>query len=79
MKQISATVVMLAITSGFHKKRHLSTHAPIESSDLSISSITLAEQVRTVDKSRLFYHVGRVSKETMKAANQVVKISMGIK
>ena len=54
------------------------THIPIESSDLSVSSIALAEQVRTVDKSRLIHYVGRASKESMDAVDQALKVSMGV-
>ena len=60
----SPTVIVLAITSRCKKKQNMPTHIPIESSDLSMSSIALAEQVRTVDKTRLTRYVGRASKES---------------
>ena len=72
------TVIVLAITSRCQKKKNMPTHIPIESSDLSMSSIALAEQVRTVDKSRLIHYVGRASKESMEAVDQALKISMGV-
>ena len=74
----SPTVIVLAITSRFHKKRHLPTHVPIESGDLSKNSIALAEQVRTIDKSRLIHYVGRASKETMDFVDNAWKVSMGV-
>ena len=74
----SPTVIVLAITSRFHKKRHLPTHVPIESGDLSKDSIALAEQVRTIDKSRLIHYVGRASKETMDFVDDALKVSMGV-
>ena len=74
----SPTVIVLAITSRFHKKRHLPTHVPIESGDLSKNSIALAEQVRTIDKSRLIHYVGRASKETMDFVDDALKVSMGV-
>ena len=74
----SPTVIVLAITSRCQKKKSMPTHIPIESSDLSMSSIALAEQVRTVDKSRLTRYVGRASKESMSAVDQALKISMGV-
>jgi mRNA interferase MazF len=43
-----------------------------------MSSIALAEQVRTLDKSRLIHYVGRASKESMEAVDQALKISMGV-
>ena len=74
----SPTVIGLAITSRCQKKKNMPTHIPIESSDLSVSSIALAEQVRTVDKSRLIHYVGRASKESMEAVDQALKVSMGV-
>ena len=75
----SPTVIVLAITSRFHKKRHLPTHVPIESGDLSKNSIALAEQVRTIDKSRLIHYVGRASRETMDFIDNALKVSMGVR
>ena len=74
----SPTVIVLAITSRFHKKRNLPTHVPIESGDLSKDSIALAEQVRTIDKSRLIHYVGRASRETMDFVDDALKASMGV-
>lgn len=74
----SPTVIVLAITSRFHKKRNLPTHVPIESGDLSKNSIALAEQVRTIDKSRLIHYVGRASRETMDFVDDALKVSMGV-
>ena len=74
----SPTVIVLAITSRFHKKRNLPTHVPIESGDLSKNSIALAEQVRTIDKSRLMHYVGRASRETMDFVDDALKVSMGV-
>ncbi|MBQ7829802.1 MAG: type II toxin-antitoxin system PemK/MazF family toxin [Clostridia bacterium] len=74
----SPTVIVLAITSRCQKKKYMPTHIPIESSDLSMSSIALAEQVRTVDKTRLTRYVGRASKESMEAVDQALKVSMGV-
>ena len=74
----SPTVIVLAITSRCKKKKNMPTHIPIESSDLSMSSIALAEQVRTVDKSRLIHYVGRASKGSMEAVDQALKVSMGV-
>ena len=74
----SPTVIVLAITSRFHKKRNLPTHVPIESGDLSKDSIALAEQVRTIDKSRPIHYVGRASRETMDFVDNALKVSMGV-
>lgn len=74
----SPTVIVMAITSRIQKNRYLPTHIPIESSELSMNSIALAEQVRTIDKSRLVCYVGRIDKESMKAVDQALKISIGV-
>lgn len=74
----SPPVIVLAITSRYQKKKFMPTHIPIESSDLSMRSIALAEQVRTVDKSRLIHYVGRASKESMEAVDEALKVSMGV-
>ena len=74
----SPTVIVLAITSQYHKKHKLPTHVSIEGSGLHVNSIVLAEQVRTVDKARLTCYVGRVSTVSMEAVDRAVKISMGV-
>ena len=74
----SPTVIVLAITSRYQKKKNMPTHIPIESSDLAMNSIVLVEQVRTIDKSRLIHYVGRASKESMEAVDQALKISIGV-
>ena len=46
---------------------------------LSKDSVALAEQVRTLDKSRLTECIGRVDAETMGEIDKAIKISMGVK
>ena len=36
------------------------------------------EQIRTIDKSRVEYYIGKISRETMMRIDEVVKISLGI-
>ena len=72
------TVIVLAITSHYHKKKRWPTHVPIDGSGLPVNSIVLAEQVRTVDKTRLTCHVGRASTASMEAVDRALKISMGV-
>lgn len=74
----SPTVIVLAITSQYHKKKRLPTHVPIDGSGLPVNSIVLAEQVRTVDKTRLSCYVGRVSTVSMEAVDRALKISIGV-
>ena len=44
-----------------------------------LTGILFAEQVRTLDKSRLTECIGRVDGETMNEIDQAIKISMGVK
>ena len=74
----SPTVIVLAITSRYQKKKNMPTHIPIESSDLAMSSMVLVEQVRTIDKTRLIHYIGRASKESMEAVDKALKISIGV-
>ena len=74
----SPTVIVLAITSRYQKKKNMPTHIPIESSDLAMNSIVLVEQVRTIDKTRLIHYIGRASKESMEAVDKALKISSGV-
>ena len=74
----SPTVIVLAITSRYQKKKNMPTHIPIESCDLAMSSIVLVEQVRTIDKTRLIHYIGRASKESMEAVDKALKISIGV-
>ena len=74
----SPTVIVLAITNQYHKKHQLPTHVPVEGNGLPVSSIVLAEQVRTVDKARLVRYIGRASNLSMEAVDHALKISMGV-
>lgn len=74
----SPTVIVMAITGRFGKKQDLPTHIPIESDGLDMNSLALAEQVRTIDKSRLIHYVGQASQESIASVNQALKISMGV-
>ena len=53
----SPTVIVLAITSRCQKKKNMPTHIPIESSDLSMSSIALAEHrtAAEIDETEFFH------------------------
>lgn len=74
----SPTVIVVAITSRFHKRRDIPTHIPILCHSLPVDSIVLAEQIRTLDKARLEEYIGRVSKTTMNEIDRAIKISMGV-
>lgn len=74
----SPTVVVAAIT-GRPKKAELPTHYPLPvGNGLEVPSIVLLEQVRTIDKSRLYQYVGRLDRDTMRGIDRGIAVSMGI-
>ena len=77
--QYSPTTIILAITSQINKAK-LPTHVelPKEKTGLERDSVILAEQVRTIDKSRLQHKVTVLSNEIMEKVNRAVEISLGL-
>ena len=75
----SPTTIVLAITSQLNKAR-LPTHVavPAAESGLSRDSVILAEQVRTIDKSRLRQKVARLDDRTMRRIESAMAVSMGL-
>ena len=62
----SPTVIAAAITSQIGKNR-LPTHIEIDSKDVGLKadSVVLAEQIRTIDKSRLKEKIGHIDDNTI--------------
>lgn len=75
----SPTVIVVAVTSHFNKRREMPTHIPIECKELSSNSIAMTEQMRTLDKSRLEWYIGKASRASMKLVDKALKISIGVK
>lgn len=75
----SPTTIVLAITSQLNKAR-LPTHVavPAAESGLSRDSVILAEQVRTIDKSRLRQKVARLEPRTMRRIENAMAVSIGL-
>ena len=76
----SPTVIAAAITSQTNKNR-LPTHIEIGSQDygLKADSVILAEQIRTIDKSRLKERIGHIEDNTvMNKINSALGISFGL-
>lgn len=76
--QFSPTVIVVAITSKYNKRRELPTHIPIKCKNLPLDSIALAEHIRTLDKTRLFRYVGYVEDSDMRDIDNAIKLSMGV-
>lgn len=77
--QYSPTTIVLAITSQISKAR-IPTHVEIskEKSNLERNSVILAEQVRTIDKSRLEQKVASLDEEIMRQVDKALEISLGL-
>ena len=75
----SPTVIAAAITS--QGKTKLPTHIEIDSSScgLKSNSIVLAEQIRTIDKSRLKERIGHIDDEKIiDKVNNALGVSFGL-
>jgi len=76
----SPTVIAAAITSQTGKNR-LPTHIDIGLGDggLKAESVVLAEQIRTIDKSRLKEKIGHIDDEkVMNKINNALGVSFGL-
>ena len=76
----SPTVIAEAITSQMGKSK-LPTHIEIgpENTELKTESIVLAEQIRTIDKSRLKEKIGHIDDEkVMSQINNALGVSFGL-
>lgn len=75
----SPTVIAAAITSQTGKSR-LPTHINIDSCTFGLmkNSVILAEQIRTIDKSRLMEKIGQVDENIMEQVNSALGISFGL-
>ena len=76
----SPTVIVSAITSQLNKNR-LPTHIELDSREfgLKADSVVLAEQIRTIDKSRLKEKIGHIDDNTiMNRINNALGVSFGL-
>jgi mRNA interferase MazF len=77
--QFSPTTIIAAITSQICKAK-LPTHVEVqaERSGLERDSVILAEQVRTIDKSRLKERMAMLDEEIMARVDEALTISLGL-
>ena len=75
----SPCVIGIAITSKL--KSNLPTHIEIDGTKFGLEkeSVILAEQIRTLDKSRLIKKVGILDKVTMEKLKKAMEISFGLR
>lgn len=74
----SPTVIAVAITSQINKSK-LPTHIELNSQEYGLSkdSVILAEQVRTIDKTRLKDRIGHIDENLMNRVNEALGVSFG--
>ena len=72
----SPTTIVLAITSQLNKAR-LPTHVAVQAAEsgLARDSVILAEQMRTIDKSRLRQKVATLQPRTMRRIENAMAVS----
>jgi mRNA interferase MazF len=74
----SPTTIAVALTSNVHKN-FLPTHVRTDNwAGLPKDSVILAEQVRTIDKSRLRDKIGHLSPRMMEEVEQALTVSIGL-
>ena len=76
----SPTTIIAPITS-VRSKAKIPTHIwlAMATSGLSVNSMVLLEQIRTIDKSRLIHHMGEIQKGEQRLVDEAIKISLGVK
>ena len=75
----SPTVIAAAITSQTNKAK-LPTHIELSarSCGLTRDSVSLREQIRTIDKSRLRERMGKIDDATMTQVDNAISVSFGL-
>lgn len=67
------TLIVAPLTSKWIKKKELPTHYALESvPELGLKSVVLLEQIKTIDKRRVLSYIGRVSREEMRAIDDML-------
>lgn len=77
--QYSPTTVVVPITSKVGKKSNQPTHVPVFCAGLSMNSVALLEQIRTLDMRRLKSKIGELDEEQMRKIEKALLISVGMK
>ncbi|ABI69177.1 type II toxin-antitoxin system PemK/MazF family toxin [Syntrophomonas wolfei] len=77
--QYSPTTIILAITAQINKAK-LPTHIELKAAvyGLERDSVILAEQIRTIDKTRLKQRIAVLNDDTMNKVDQALNISLGL-
>lgn len=74
----STTVIVAPISSRL-TKNPLPTHVMIETEFLEKKSVILLEQIRTIDKKRIYEKAGVLTQEMMNQVDDAIKTSLDIR
>ena len=72
----SPTVIVAPITG--RAKKWLSTHAILHCTGLYKRYCVLLEQLRSIDKDRLFDYIGRLEQSQLHKINEAAQLSLGL-
>ena len=75
----SPTTIILPITTKIPKKKYpTDIFIPKEVSNLNHNSVALANQIRTVDKSRLIKKLGKIPIRIVQQVNYAIMVSLAL-
>ena len=76
----SPITIVAAITSKFNPARLYPTEVLIQAGEagLTVDSVVLLNQIRSIDKARLASFVGRITPKTLDQVDQAIKVSLGL-
>ena len=72
------TLIIAPITSQLNKLNQPTHYLLRGRCGLRCKSMVELEQIRTIDKKRILFYIGKVSKETMKEIDEVIAVSLGM-
>lgn len=76
----SPTLIVTPLTTQVNKKKNMPTHCQLGyTRGLHEVSVALLEQIKTIDKCRITCYLGKLTGEQMKAVEQAIQISLGMK
>ena len=74
------TVIVAPITSRIHTKSKIPTHSYIGMiGRMKYPSVVMLEQLRTLDKRRIGYYIGRLPEEKMQDVTRALCVSLAIR
>ena len=76
----SPVVIVVPCTDASNKKRLYPSHVPVVagSGGLTLDSVFLCEQIRTISKTRLVKHMGKVDRSVMTKIAAALKIVLDL-